>query len=305
MSAIQKLAGEIVDYAGLFPPAQLPLNEVIENFESYLNSNFNWMLSRLVLPVSKLAELETSTTFQKSENRWRISALVPPVSESESFDLAFSTIAEFNRRHDVSRKSVVDSIEIQTPTVESIVETGNRIPDGVQAFCEIPHLTDPFHHIQRLSELSRTNLMAKIRTGGVTEDLIPTPSQVARFIACCADSNVGLKATAGLHHPIRGEYRLTYDQDADSGTMFGFLNIFVAGCFAFSGHTDEQWLEKVLTATDPGEFSVSDSEIQFAGQSVDRNQIESIRNTKLTTFGSCSFTEPTNELAAIGWLQTA
>ncbi len=47
----------VVDYAGLYPPASLPLPEVLENYQRYLRSSEVWMLNRLVLPMDKLRDV--------------------------------------------------------------------------------------------------------------------------------------------------------------------------------------------------------------------------------------------------------
>lgn len=302
MSAIKILVSEIVDYAGLFPPAKLPLTEVIENYEAYLSGDFAWMLSRLVLPIAKVIELESDATFAASKHKWRISALIPPVSDSEAFDAAIKSIAEFNQRHADSGKAVIDNVEVRTPTIELVTETASKIPDDIVAFLEIPHLEDPSSHLSAIASAKRANLFAKIRTGGVTSDLIPPASDVARFIAACAKADVGMKATAGLHHPIRGDYRLTYDSDADNGTMFGFLNVFIAAAFAFNGEHDIDFLMSVLQEHDAAKFENTDDGISFDGKTVSSEQLKTVRETKLATFGSCSFTEPTSELADLGWL---
>lgn len=302
MSAIKSLVSGVVDYAGLFPPAKLPLDEVINNYEQYLNGDFAWMLSRLVLPIAKTADLEANATFAASKHQWKISALIPPVSETESFDAAIRTIIEFNQRHADSEKAKIDNVEIRTPTVELVSETAAKIPDDVVAFLEIPHLEDPSAHLSAIASSNKTNLFAKIRTGGVTANLIPDAKDVARFIAACAKQNVGMKATAGLHHPIRGDYRLTYEDNADQGTMFGFLNVFVAAAFAYDGTQDADFLINVLEEQDIAKFENSNGGISFDGKSVSKEQLTTIRDTKLATFGSCSFTEPTSELAALGWL---
>ena len=59
MSALRALLSEVVDYAGLFPPAALPLPAVIKNYEEYVPSENNWMLARLILPADRLSEFAT------------------------------------------------------------------------------------------------------------------------------------------------------------------------------------------------------------------------------------------------------
>ncbi len=59
----------LIDYAGLFPPAALPLPAVLENYRTYLASPDQWILNRLVLPASKLAEVALGAN-------WRVTLLV-------------------------------------------------------------------------------------------------------------------------------------------------------------------------------------------------------------------------------------
>ena len=299
MSAIKNLVSEIVDYAGLFPPAKLPLDEVVDNYETYLSSDLAWMLGRLVLPIGKLAEFEQYATFVHSQQHWKISALIPPISDP-AFDQAITTITAFNSRQQANNKAVVDNVEIKAPTVELVQQTAESIPAELVAFLELPHADVPEDHIAAIASSKKPNLFAKIRTGGVTSKLIPSANQVANFIVACAKHDVGMKATAGLHHPIRGSYRLTYENDPDFGTMFGFLNVFLAGCFAYAGNHETKFIESVLSETNSSKFKINSSGVVLDGVSVSAEQIKNIRSTKLSTFGSCSFTEPTSELQQIG-----
>jgi hypothetical protein len=68
-ASLQALLRNVLDYAGLYPPASLPLSEVIENYRSYLASPENWMLNRLVLPLAKLNDA-------RLEPGWRVTLLV-------------------------------------------------------------------------------------------------------------------------------------------------------------------------------------------------------------------------------------
>ena len=46
-AALRSLLANILDYAGLFPPAALPLDDSIRNYAGYLKSDDRWMLARL------------------------------------------------------------------------------------------------------------------------------------------------------------------------------------------------------------------------------------------------------------------
>jgi hypothetical protein len=68
MNSLHALLENLIDYAGLYPPASLPLAEVIENYGRYLYSPDNWILNRLVLPLSKLKEVHIGPS-------WRVTLL--------------------------------------------------------------------------------------------------------------------------------------------------------------------------------------------------------------------------------------
>jgi hypothetical protein len=93
-----------------------------------------------------------------------------------------------------------------------------------------------------ISALDEWGATAKIRMGGLTPDAFPPSAGVIRFIRRCIESKVPFKATAGLHHPLRADYRLTYAADSPSGKMFGFLNVFLAAAFMRVGMDDRDAL---------------------------------------------------------------
>ena len=55
--SLRALMQNIIDYAGLFPPAQLPLDEAIRNYARYRHEPESWMLGWFICPAARLVEL--------------------------------------------------------------------------------------------------------------------------------------------------------------------------------------------------------------------------------------------------------
>ena len=165
MLVVASLVRGSVDYAGLFPPAALPMDQVVANYAKYLNQADRPMLGRIVVPANRLAEFEANALLRLAEVEtgfpWRISALVPPVEggfESDPFINACQTILSFNAAHreDPVQRFLVDSIEIKTRSPDHIEETVERLPKGIAAYLEIESATDPSESIARLASCAKT-----------------------------------------------------------------------------------------------------------------------------------------------------
>lgn len=157
-------------------------------------------------------------------------------------------------------------------------------------YCEVP-----IGKLADLAVVKQTGCFAKIRTGGLKPEAIPAPEDVAAFIKACAEHRLAFKATAGLHHPIRGVYPLTYDAAAPRAVMHGFLNVLMASAFAWHG---EQQIESIVSETDPSAFAF-DERAHWRGQSLEAAQIRAARLEFVHSIGSCSFAEPVQELKAL------
>lgn len=311
MSALRNLLAEIVDYAGLFPPAGLPMDQAVKNYADYVQSNNAWMLGRFVVPAAKLDAFENAATdlLPKSANAkaWHISALMPPVdTDDDGFLTALQRVNAFNQSHAHIENgfAIVDSLEVKADTVDQIQDiAGFELPEG-ECFVELDHRSDPDELIAVLQQHVGGGLRAKIRTGGVEEPMIPAPDEVARFIARCAQHKVAFKATAGLHHPIRNQFPLTYETGAACATMHGFLNVFVASCLAWeTSGQDVDAIARVLSAESIDSITIDDSSIQIDGHTFDMPTIELIRSSFARSFGSCSFVEPLEDLESLGVMQ--
>jgi hypothetical protein len=130
-------------------------------------------------------------------------------------------------------------------------------------------------------------------------EAIPDPGSLARFLEAFAAADVPFKATAGLHHPIRAEQPLTYEEDAPRAAMHGFLNVFAASAFARGG-MKAPGLEEVLREADPEAFRLDEDALAWREKRVPTAELEALRNGFATSFGSCSFAEPVADLRSLG-----
>ncbi len=294
--SLRALLHGLIDYAGLFPPAQLDMHSAVTRYASYRGGARAWMLGRFVVPSSRLEEFEGAAAALLPKSRdvepWPLALLgEDPVHDAEQ-------IFAFNERHAKTAvgRAVIDTLEVRAGTVEEVERRVRSAPPGVAVYVEVPIATDPADLLAALGNLGGR---AKVRTGGITADAIPAVRDVARFIRVARDQGVPFKATAGLHHPLRGSYPLTYEPDAPSGTMFGFLNIFIAALLADAGSSLAE-LELVLAEADPARFRFDDRGIAWGDHHAPVEDIERLRARGAISFGSCSFTEPADELEILG-----
>src|SRR4051812_20268490 len=197
------------------------MQQAVESYARYLAGPDAWALARFVLPVSRFAEFETAMKSIGPIEPWGISALLGANAEA---DLA--EIDRFNDRNHA--RTIVDVVEVKAATSDEICHIRAFVRGSITAYFEIP----PDNASELLTTINAIHARAKIRTGGIKPDAIPSSETVARFIMECAKHEVPFKATAGLHHPARCVKPLTYEPDAPTGIMHGFLNVFMAAIAA-------------------------------------------------------------------------
>jgi hypothetical protein len=298
MRAIHTLLRNSIDYAGLFPPAGLEMAAAVENYAAYRSSPGSWALGRFVVTADRIAEFEDAAVRhlpRTGSPPWQLAALL---GQNLSSDLG--SVAEFNRRHasPAAGRAVIDSVEVKASSIRAAEDTMHRIPDPLQAYIEIPIDGDPGALV---AAIARSGRRAKVRTGGVTGEAFPDPADLTRFMATCISTRVAFKATAGLHHPLRAEYRLTYAPDSPRGLMFGFLNVFLAAAFLRGGMGQEQ-ARQVLEEDSIDALQIEDNSIQWERLRLSLDDLQRARDETIISFGSCSFTEPLQDLESLGVL---
>ena len=292
--SVRALLAGIVDYAGLFLPSQLSMPPAVANYAAYRRGDYEWMLGRFVVPVSRLDEFTTSAKdfFSDGQDVWRLSVLA-----GEDIYETVRRIEEFNHAH--RARAVCDALEVKADTSYQIKEIAEATSSGVKTYFEIPvdeRLAD------LISTLAVCGQRAKIRTGGVTEAAFPPAEQIAKFMRVCLAANVPFKATAGLHHPLRAVKRLTYEADAPEGTMNGFLNVFLAAAFLRQGYQPKLICE-LLKDKRADNFLFGDDGVMWRQEHfLSTATLENLRTRSAISFGSCSFVEPIDDLQEIGLL---
>ena len=294
MRAIDALLFGLVDYAGLFPPAAEDMRRALENYASYLKGPDRYALGRFIVPLSRLPELEDAARGLKIRGTrgepWRLSALV-----SEDVRAAAEQIAAFNRRYSSPPENgsvVIDVVELKATRPEEIEHQQGELPKSLTSYFEIPLAGAVTPLVTTIAEVGAR---AKMRTGGVTPEAFPPARQIVDFMTACRRASVPFKATAGLHHPVRGDQRLTYEPDSPRGYMYGFLNVFIAAALLYSGASEDAALA-VVQETDAAAFSFGDAAISWEDKRVTADQIGAARAEFAIAFGSCSFREPIDEL---------
>ena len=296
---IRFLLEHLIDYAGLFPPAELTMAEAAKNYAAYRRSEHNWMLGRFIVPASRLDEFEQAAAEywprESSDGYWKLSALAGANPEA---DIARINSFSCRRTVDDAAAVLIDTIEFKAATVAEI-EAAMRVMRimnlALTCFIEIPINDDPKELAELIKAIGAEGAFAKVRTGGVTADAFPTAHNLARFISICAEEDVGFKATAGLHHPLRSTNRLTYKPDSQSALMHGFLNVFIAAAFAQNGMGVER-LAELLEETSPAAFRFERGCIYWRDEMLGVGHLRNARNLFAIAFGSCSFTEPIEDL---------
>ncbi|MCX7595839.1 MAG: hypothetical protein N2235_19165 [Fischerella sp.] len=265
LPSVKALLASMVDYAGLFPPAKLSMQEAMVNYANYQLTPYNWMLNRFVLPVSRLNEFATLVPTSDFK-QWSLSLIVSKDWESE-----IEIVRSLSSKLDSKNHITVTSLEFPLLSPLEIEKAIPCLPDRVEAFFEIPLNADiqPY-----LAVLKHTRAAAKIRTGGITVEAFPSITQLCQCILLFADAQVAFKATAGLHHPLPGHYRITYEPDSPSTLMHGFLNVAVLATLVYWQKVTPQAALEVLQDSTSNSFQFTADAITWCNYYLDTAEIE-------------------------------
>jgi hypothetical protein len=310
-ASLRALLAKSIDYAGMFPPASLPLIQALEQFRGYRNDPASWMLSRFVVPAGKLAEL---AAIYEPKRDAKLTVVVPAAADHAGFVKNLNDVLSLVQKF--PERDAIDMLEFRWPAAVARGSDEPAFRGAVQAvadrnlhpamsfFFELPASETPLPHEKRARRIRAavsaladgTHAHFKLRCGGAKAGDIPSSAEVALAIHACRERKADWKATAGLHHPFR-------HVDAALGVlMHGFLNVLCATVLDHFHHLDEHQTQAIIEEADPREFQFSDESLSWREYAVDAKRLAEAGARRLLSFGSCSFEEPCQDLKELGLL---
>lgn len=268
MTAPQVLLRRLIDYAGMYPPESLGLEDAVDAYHRHRRGPHEWMLGPFLCPSSALHDLE-----------WLLGGVPIPVG------VVFDQPAEEAVASIAASDLSIQQIETTDLTVGSRLR---ELDSALTVWLE----AEP----QRVQAVANRNpgrrVGVKIRCGGATPEMFPTPSALAAAMHETFECGLPLKATAGLHHPWR-------HFSPEVGTWrHGFLNLAAAATALVLG-IDLNRVEEILATEAQGVLTHQHLRIADNGFSI--ADLKSAR-VFFRSYGSCSFDEPVEDLAAMGSL---
>ena len=294
---------KLIDYAGLFPPAQLPIEHSLKNYSEYIQSTDKWMMSQFIIPVSRLNEISSDLMeYYSEEFPLRLSLISPDICKDMDIVNQF-----LNKYGDIVSLSGHESQIIDIGTLTKKISDVHRLKENsslkFESFYEVPssdtwiaQMNEAVTIISDFNAEHNASIGFKVRCGGVKAHMFPKAEMIAQAISACRDASVPMKFTAGLHHPVR-----RYSESVKA-KMYGFFNIFIAGMIAHKFSLQKDLLTDILLDETPNNFKFDTNGLHWKKYSILNSEIQSYRQKFIISYGSCSFNEPRSDLKKLGLL---
>lgn len=265
----------LVDDAAIFPPGDAPLPEAATEHQARRSQPYADLVGTFVVRDTDLPELKATPL--------ALSVVVTGGAGN------IAGLASLSRKLHIG----VEGIEIALRDPDDLVGNARRVgaavdaaraegqlDDHVPVYVELPHVASTGSWLAAADEVAAREFRLKFRTGGLDASAYPSSVTLAGWIDAALDRETPFKCTAGLHRAVR--------HTGDDGfEHHGFLNLLVATRQAWDGATRD---EVVATLE------------ERSGDALDTSELDRARRW-FTSFGSCSVSEPLDDLIALGLLE--
>lgn len=319
--ALTELGVGLFDYAGLYPPAALPIPEAVEEYVRLLDSPQAAFVGPFVVDAHRLEAVARTHASIRPGRRIPVSLLAGTRRPlQQDIDVARTLLSDGQFTAGSNTRSEVTPFEITQ--IETVWPTTAEEPQGQLAhvlaavaplsplcvFLEVPPDAPDLAALarvagdaasgDRLKDTEPPLTALKIRCGGPSPTDVPSVADVARFLRTCALHAAPFKATAGLHHPVRAYH------DEFGGFQHGFLNVFLAALLLRTDtRRDPATIDALLSETDADAFVIEPDAIGWRDLRLDLDEVRGGRRGFALSIGSCSIAEPVADLRALGWLE--
>lgn len=278
-----RLAG-LCDDAAIFPPGSAPLADAVAAHAGHRRAWYGELVGPLVLSAAVLPQLGPLVAGH-GPGTLPVSVTVPdPDHLTGAIEAAAALPAlrlvalEVALPADLAAAAVLAAVDAAIAAAPGAAAGA----DGLRTWIEVPR---DDRRPALLAALAGSKHRAKFRTGGVEARLYPDERELAQAVLRAVAAGVPFKATAGLHHAIR---------NTDPATGFeqhGFLNLLLATAAAQRGEAAPA-VRGLLAERDGAAVARAIADLDDAAAAAAR--------AGFASFGTCSVTEPLQELMALG-----
>ncbi len=298
VASLERLLTGIIDYAGLFPPAKLPMEEHFSHYLTYRGGAERWLVNRLICPASQLGSLADQIEASRDPHPIAVSVVGTGASSHKEWERSLATDAEqmnaFIAR--VGSRGSIEAFEAKIPHNNEIYACLNELQNlnEAEVYVELGWDDAQEEAIAAVAESEWGR--AKGRTGGIQPTAFPSSRQVAKFLQACAQLDVPFKLTAGLHHPFRHENTKLGVKE------HGFLNVLTALALHLEHDLNTREMATILEDENPAAFRFDATGLAWGESHAGLETLAETRELFLG-YGSCSVEEPLEDLTRLGYLE--
>ncbi|CUR57564.1 conserved hypothetical protein [metagenome] len=275
-SAVSPVWVGIVDDASIFPPGNVGFHDALSAHHARDDDGFvgSFVLTDTELPLARGARARLSVVLTGGAGQ-----VAGPLGLGRRLGLQIAGVEIALRDPDDlpgNARRVVAALDAARD--EGVLD------DDLTVSVELPQISPTPGWLAAADVVAESELRLKFRTGGLEAHLFPSPTVLAEWIEAALDRETPFKCTAGLHHAVA-------HTDPETGfAHHGFLNVLLAARASLDGDD----VVGVLAERDAEALTT-----RFRDLGVDTM---ARTRTWFTSFGSCSVSEPRDDLAALGLL---